>query len=128
MTRYAHYCAVVISCLGMLNGCTVGPDYKLPLSALFNGASEKGSFVSQRGEPAFSGAPVPDNWWRLYKDSRLDGLISHAIAANTDLRIAAANLERSRALLQEARTLREPGVVLNGGVEYGQTADRKSVV
>src|SRR6202012_5621291 len=37
-------------------------------------------------------------------------------------RSAAANLERSHALLEEARTLREPSVVLNGGLEYGQAA------
>jgi NodT family efflux transporter outer membrane factor (OMF) lipoprotein len=108
--------------LGLLGGCTVGPDYKLPLSALFNGKSENGSFVSGRGEAALSQAPVPDNWWKLYNDPRLDALIGQAIAANTDLRVAAANLERSRALLEEAKTLREPGVVLNGGIEYGQQA------
>jgi outer membrane protein, multidrug efflux system len=123
VTRLARWCAVAtIFCLSVLDGCTVGPDYKLPLAALFNGNSEKGGFASQRGETVFSTAPVPDNWWQLYKDSRLDGLIRQAIAANTDLRAAAANLERSRALLQEAKTLREPGVLLNGGVEYGQLA------
>jgi NodT family efflux transporter outer membrane factor (OMF) lipoprotein len=67
-------------------------------------------------------APVPDNWWRLYDDRRLDTLIGQALAANTDLRAAAANLERSRALLREAKTLREPSVMLNGGLDYGQTA------
>jgi multidrug efflux system outer membrane protein len=44
------------------------------------------------------------------------------MAANTDLRMAAANLERSRALLREAKTAQEPGVVLNGGLLYGQSA------
>jgi NodT family efflux transporter outer membrane factor (OMF) lipoprotein len=67
-------------------------------------------------------APVPDDWWRLYDEPRLDTLIGQALAANTDLRAAAANLERSRALLREAKTLREPSVMLNGGLDYGQTA------
>jgi multidrug efflux system outer membrane protein len=108
--------------LGVLAGCTVGPDYKLPDQALVNGAGEKGPFANASGQSALAVAAVPDDWWKLYDDARLDALIRAAIAANTDLRAAAANLERSRALLQEARTLREPSVVLNGGLEYGQTA------
>jgi multidrug efflux system outer membrane protein len=75
-----------------LGGCTVGPDYLLPFSALFNGAPENGRFVSARNAPTLSVAPVPDNWWKLYDDPRLDALIEQAFAANTDLRVAAANL------------------------------------
>jgi len=108
--------------LSVVGGCTVGPDYKLPLEALFNGPGEKGEFVSPRGEKAFAQAPVPDNWWKLYDNARLDGLIQQVIAANTNLRSATANLERSRALLAEAKTLREPSVVLNGGIEYAQAS------
>ena len=113
---------VLVLGLAVLAGCTVGPDYKLPDEALVNGAGEKGPFAGAKGQSALAIAPVPDDWWKLYDDARLDALIRSAIAANTDLRAAAANLERSRALLQEARTLREPSVVLNGGLEYGQTA------
>jgi multidrug efflux system outer membrane protein len=106
----------------VLGGCTVGPDYKLPGEALVNGVSEKNQFVSAKGQSELAIAPVPESWWKLYADPRLDGLIKAAIAANTDLRAAAANLARSRALLEEAKTLREPSVVLNAGLEYGQTA------
>lgn len=108
--------------LAVLGGCTVGPDYKLPNEALVNGTAEKGPFVGAKEQPALAVAPVSDDWWKLYADARLDTLIHSAVAANTDLRAAAANLERSRALLEEARTLREPSVLLNAGLEYGQTA------
>jgi len=121
--RLSHVALGLLGVFAALAGCTVGPDYKLPFSAFFNGASENGGFVSTRGnKTAISVAPVPDNWWRLYDNPRLDALIHQALAANTDLRAAVANLERSRALLREARTLREPSVMLNGGLEYGQTA------
>ena len=113
----------LLGAFAVLGGCTVGPDYKLPASALYNGAGENGGFVSTRAsQTAISMAPVPDNWWRLYDNPRLDTLIGQALAANTNLRAAAANLERSRALLREAKTLREPSVMLNGGLDYGQTA------
>ena len=91
--------------LAVLGGCTVGPDYTLPNQALVNGAAARGPFAGTKGQSAVALAPVPDDWWKLYDDARLDALIHAAIAANTDLRAAArANLERSRALLQEART------------------------
>jgi len=108
--------------LGMLAACTVGPDYKLPDASLYNDPHARGAFVGTKGAAALSAEPLPSAWWKLYDDARLDGLIHQAIAANTDLRAAAANLERSRALVQEARTLQEPSVALGGGLQYGQTA------
>ena len=121
--RLPHVAFGLLCAFATLSGCTVGPDYKLPFAALFNGSSENGNFVSTRGkQTAISVAPVPDDWWRLYDNPRLDTLIQQALAANTDLRAAAANLERSRALLRQAKTLREPSVMLNGGLDYGQVA------
>ena len=38
----------------------------------------------------------PEDWWRLYADPRLDELVAEALAANTDLRLAAANLAQAR--------------------------------
>jgi len=94
----------LLGAFAVLGGCTVGPDYKLPASALYNGAGENGGFVSTRGiQTAVSVAPVPDDWWRLYDNPRLDALIQQALAANTDLRAAAANLERSVRAICEKR-------------------------
>jgi outer membrane protein TolC len=50
---------------------------------------------------------LPDRWWRLYDDPVLDGLVEQAFAANTDLRVANANLARSMALLGEAHARRQ---------------------
>src|SRR3546814_3316218 len=47
----------------------------------------------------------PPRWWRLYDDPRLDALVERALAANTDLRVAAANLERARAITREVRAV-----------------------
>lgn len=122
MTARARTVLLPFVAVILLGGCTVGPDYKLPFESLFNGPGENGRFASERGQKAVAFAPVPDDWWKLYEDRRLDRLIHESITANTDLRAAAANLERSRALLEEAKTAREPSVLLNAGVLYGQTA------
>jgi outer membrane protein, multidrug efflux system len=105
----------------LFSGCTVGPNYERPILTPYN-SDVGGEFAASHGQAAASVAPVPDSWWKLYDDPRLDGLIQQAITANTDLRAASANLERSRALLREAQTRRQPSLVLDGGLEYGQTA------
>ena len=84
--------------------------------------SREGPVSDQQGSTSLAVTAVPEGWSRFYTDPRLDSLVQVAIAANTDLRMAAANLERSRALLQEAEPAQEPGVMLNGGLLYGQSA------
>jgi outer membrane protein TolC len=59
-------------------------------------------------------APVPADWWRLYRDPRLDQLVQQAMASNTDLRVAAASLLRSR----PSRRSRAAGG-WSGGVKMG---------
>jgi outer membrane protein, multidrug efflux system len=105
----------------LISGCMVGPDYHLPQSAVINSSSARQEFVSS-GDAALSGAPVPDSWWHLYEDHRLDEWVEEALRSNTDLRQADANLERSRAALKETRALRQPSVAVNAGVQHAQLA------
>lgn len=94
--------------------CAVGPDYHAPQRA----SAAAGAFVTTTAaaDPAL---PLPDDWWRLYEDPVLDRLIARALAANTDLRVASANLARARAMLGEARAGRLPTTGVSGGVGYG---------
>lgn len=81
-----------------LAGCkAVGPDYRVPAAAAVNAPEAQGEFLSARSVTA--DVPLPDHWWQLFNDPVLDHLITRALAANTDLRVADANLERSLALL-----------------------------
>lgn len=73
-----------------------------------------GSFVEARGN-AVSLAPVPQNWWRLFDDPALDRHVERALAANTDVRVALANLDIARASERQARAARLP----RAGVESG---------
>lgn len=96
----AFYLLPVLTVFG-LGACTVGPDYHLPDEAKINAAAGQGRFVSAESDTA-SQAPVPQGWWHLYDDALLDRLEEEALAANTDLRVAAANLARAEALQDEA--------------------------
>ncbi|MCB5944656.1 efflux transporter outer membrane subunit [Acidocella sp. KAb 2-4] len=87
----------------LLGGCTVGPDYKLPGNALVNTPASQLAFPARGGtQPA---AP-PDDWWQLYSDPVLDRLVPEALAKNTNIREAQANLERTYALITETRDSR----------------------
>ncbi len=93
--------AVAGSLLTLAACTTVGPNYKLPAEAKINAPTAQGSFLGATS-PAVSQAPVPAGWWKLYDDPTLNGLVEEALAANTDLRVAAANLARARAIAGEA--------------------------
>jgi outer membrane protein, multidrug efflux system len=102
-------------------GCrSVGPDYHGPPQvAVINASAANGAFISGAGA-AFSAETAAGSWWRLYESAALDGLVSEAFAANTDLRMAQANLERSQALLRAARVARQPMAAVNFDPSYQQ--------
>ena len=98
----------------LLSACqVVGPDYQLPDAAAVNRGDLQGQLAGQ-GNNVVS-APVPADWWKLYQDPRLDELVRQAMASNTDLRVAAANLQRARFQVQEAQSAGG----WSGGVKLG---------
>lgn len=99
--------------LGLPACQVVGPDYSLPDQAAINRADAQGELVS--GDSHVVSAPVPADWWRLYRDPQLERLVQQALAANTDLRVAAANLGRAAAQVSEAED--------RGGFEESVSAD-----
>ncbi|WP_118181233.1 efflux transporter outer membrane subunit [Paraburkholderia phosphatilytica] len=88
----------VIALAGCIN---VGPNYSLPKDAAVNALLANGPIAGANEAPV-SQQPVPAKWWRLYDDPVLDSLVEAALASNTDLRVATANLARSRAALEVA--------------------------
>jgi NodT family efflux transporter outer membrane factor (OMF) lipoprotein len=100
----------------VLSGCAaVGPDYHLPKSAAANAPAAQAAFR----ETGMTGStdPLPPRWWHLYDDPVLDTLEEQALAANTDLRIAAANLARARAVAAIADAGREPDFAVDALAE-----------
>jgi hypothetical protein len=71
-------------------------------------------------------APVPDDWWRLYDDPVLDGLVRSALAANADLRVAYANLDGARAALRQARAARLPQTTVESALGVDNPASQPS--
>lgn len=91
----------------LAGACAVGPNYRAPQPP----APAAQAFVSTA--PGTTTDAPADRWWRLYDDPVLDRLVERALAANTDLRAAEANLRRAQAVLRETRA---------GGLPYGQVS------
>lgn len=100
-----------------LGGCVVGPNYHRPDTP--KAASGRLAEASQGGQ-ASAEATLPDHWWRLYDDPVLDRLVMEALKHNTDIRVAAANLAKARAVLSEQRSARLPTTDLSGQYQRNQ--------
>lgn len=112
--------AIAAAMAWMTASCsTVGPDYHTPEQAAINRSAAAEPFSSANEAP-FSPAALPPQWWRLYHDATLDALIDKAFTANTDLRVASANLARAHAVLDEAEEARRPSVKADAAPGYGR--------
>lgn len=101
-----------------LAACATGPDYVQPLTS----GSDSGAFVSS-ASPAFSQEAPPSDWWRLFDDQALDGLVRQALEANKDVAIAQANLAQVRASLSEARAGRLPSTTTSASAARVRAQD-----
>jgi len=88
----------------LLSACAVGPDYKRPAAL----PPEQVRLTEALENGAVTPSPLPAQWWQLFKDPELDRLVTQALTKNSDLRVAAANLQRARAVLSEAGAARLP--------------------
>lgn len=124
MTRYRSAAgkAVTLLTLAALAACTtVGPDYRVPPDAVIGRAAARAPLMGAAEAP-FASDPLPADWWRLYRDPVLDRLIAKAFGANAELRIAAANLARAHAVLEEAEEHKRPEVEMSAAPLYGRIA------
>lgn len=81
--------------------------------------SAQATFV-QSQVPGVVESNTRDDWWRLYNDPVLDGLVQQALAANNDIKVALANVDIARASLRGARSQRLPQTEFGGGAQYGR--------
>ncbi|MEN5162355.1 MULTISPECIES: efflux transporter outer membrane subunit [Achromobacter] len=105
-----------------LAGCTtVGPDYQVPAGSVVQRQAAQGAFLEAQAG-VFQQQAVSGHWWRLYNDPVLDGLVEKALSANTDLRVASANLERAQAAVQESQAQQQPTIGVNASPTFGHVS------
>jgi NodT family efflux transporter outer membrane factor (OMF) lipoprotein len=112
-----------LTALLLIASCAVGPNYHPAPPA--QGA--EGPLVSVVPSAETTAEP-PDDWWRLYHDATLDRLLDEAFKANTDLKTAEANLQASRAVLEEARDALFPQTEAEAGGIKGRDATTDEIL
>ena len=112
MKQHLVPCVLCVLCALWLVGCAVGPNYKTPDAHVPSGfRGEESSVTNSLGD-------LP--WWKLFQDPTLQTLIQTALTNNYDLRVAAARVEESRALLAQSRSQFYPQVVYQGASGGGR--------
>ena len=105
----------------LLAGCTVGPNYRrpdVPVPPDFRGRA-----VEAPAGPASLGDLA---WWQVFQDETLQALIRTALAANYDVRIAAARILDARTQVTIARSFLAPTVDANASAPYVRTTGERS--
>jgi multidrug efflux system outer membrane protein len=120
----------LLSLLLPLAGCSLAPPYERPaidIPAAYKEAVTSVPTTGQEKTAQWKTAQPSDDvargeWWTVFGDDVLNDLEAQALAANQDLKAAAARLTQSRALRQDARSTFFPQI----DAGFGPTRQRAS--
>lgn len=115
-------------CCALMSACAVGPDYQRPDIDIGDDYRQRGGHgldnvsaaPASPGNEGWTPARPQDHvergeWWRIYRDSTLDELMTRLNAANQTIAQAEANYRQAQALVQQARSGFFPVVGSNAG-------------
>lgn len=129
MTRVAPL-GPALAVLGLVAGCTVGPDYARPdLEAPLPAAWVNPAADAAAPGPTMADA-LPDTaagpawrWWEAFGDTTLDALVDRALARNHRLEQAVARVLEARAGVTGAASARWPTVEVGGQASRSKTSE-----
>ena len=94
------------SALLLLAACAVGPRYRAPEPA--------NALIANAHATGFENRIPDSTWWHEFGDPTLDGLMTRALTANLDLRIAIDRVRAARAVFVERKFDYAPHVAADG--------------
>lgn len=118
--RHFLSAATLVTTVGLLGGCAVGPRNVAPIS------SAPSDFIGGAAVDARSAAAGTTDlveWWRAFHDPLLTSLVEHALAQNLDLQQAGARVDQARAALKNANAALLPSGHVNG--QAGKTSQSR---
>jgi NodT family efflux transporter outer membrane factor (OMF) lipoprotein len=117
-----------LSATVLVAGCAglIPPRAPLPADAAVNKPTAHSAFIGAYSAYVASDS-VPNDWWRLYESPTLDELVPLALAANTDLWEAAANLQKAQAALDLADAAREPSTTISASPTFGRRSAQEEL-
>jgi len=102
-----------------LSGCMVGPNYHPPSAPVAPAFAEPVSAVTP---PAVPPAIAYRDWWKIYRDPKLDDLENQADAANRDIKISIAHVDEAAAATRIARSYLLPTVSAQPNISRNREA------
>lgn len=104
--------AAAILTVGLLAGCTVGPDFRPPAAP-----SLKKYETADEAEPAAesaigisTAASLPSDWWRLFNSAALDDAVRQGLQASPTIAAADASLKQARDELRSGEGIFYPQI------------------
>lgn len=98
-------------------GCTVGPDYRRPPTDAGKYFAEMaGASTTQPSLPTTRPLEITQ-WWTLFRDPQLNGLIRRAVQSNPSLIQAESRIRQARAERAVAGAAEWPAVNVDGGYQ-----------
>jgi NodT family efflux transporter outer membrane factor (OMF) lipoprotein len=110
--------ASAVLCAVALSACTVGPDYKQPLTDA--PPTWKTDSYWRLAQPSHA-AENPD-WWTSFNEPELDSLEQRALAENQTLAAAVAHYDQARATLANTSAQRVPELDLGATASRAKTS------
>lgn len=98
----------LLTALLLSTSCTVGPDYTQPVFEFPDLWGEKADTAEVTFDPAEQ--QISTEWWKQFNDPALSALIDEALAANSDLLVAAARVSEARANLRLSESELYPAI------------------
>ena len=104
-------------CAAALAGCTVGPNYQRPATAV------PPAYAEPNASAALADTDLA-TWWRGFGDPELDRLVNRAVAQGLDVQTAAARIREARAREGAAGAAALPQVSANGSVTRQRISEK----
>jgi len=114
---------IIFGALVFMAGCSMNPKYTQPQAPVPEAWPQGEAYkITQAGPEALSASAL--SWQTFFTDPKLRQIIQTALTNNRDLRIAALNVERARALYGVQRAELFPAVnVAGAGAKQRRSAD-----
>lgn len=112
LMRRTRIALLAAGCALLLGACAVGPDYQRP--AVQTGAAYRHAPDGQWRQAQPGTIALAANWWRVFGDADLDGMMGSLVHDNLDIAVAEAQYRQARAALDRARAGLFPTVGASG--------------
>jgi len=120
---------VAVTAALALSACAVGPDFKVPEPPPVNcftpepqpaATASSGGGAGSQAQRFVRGRDIPGEWWKVFHNKDLDGLIVQALEANPSLQAAQASLWQAKENLYAATGKLLPTVDANASATRQQ--------